>query len=219
MNRPPSSSLPILGRRALLGDLGMGFTGLALSAMLHRDGFAASGGGRPGLPHFAPRAKRVIWLFMNGGQSQVDTFDYKPELAKRDGKEFEGFDKNTGFFTAQVGPLMKSPFSFRQYGQSGAWVSEIFPFLAQHVDDLLHLLVLGMGEVRVARGRVGERHDETVREALVEAFGRGVRAAGEGGDAGDLAPQPRELGEDAVDLLLLTHKVNLIMQCLCDLED
>jgi len=73
---------------------------------------------------------------MNGGPSQVDTWDYKPELAKRDGQELPGFDKNTGFFTAEVGPLMRSPFQFSRRGQSGAWVSEIFPHLAEHVDDL-----------------------------------------------------------------------------------
>ncbi|MEX0585578.1 MAG: DUF1501 domain-containing protein, partial [Pirellulales bacterium] len=70
------------------------------------------------------------------GPSHVDTWDYKPELAKRDGKELAGFDKNTGFFTDQVGPLMKSPFKFRQHGQSGAWVSELFPHMAQHVDKM-----------------------------------------------------------------------------------
>ena len=62
--------------------------------------------------HFPAKAKTVIWLFMNGGPSQVDTWDYKPELEKRDGQELKGFDKNTGFFTEQVGPLMKSPFKF-----------------------------------------------------------------------------------------------------------
>src|SRR6201999_2442008 len=86
--------------------------------------------------HNPATAKSVIWLFMNGGPSQVDTWDYKPELEKRDGKELQGFDKNTGFFTDQVGPLMKSPFKFAQHGQSGAWVSEIFPGLAQHADKL-----------------------------------------------------------------------------------
>ena len=86
--------------------------------------------------HFPAKAKSVIWLFMNGGPSQVDTWDYKPELAKRDGQELPGFDKNTGFFTGQVGPLMKSPFKFAQHGQSGTWVSEIFPNLAKHVDDM-----------------------------------------------------------------------------------
>lgn len=73
---------------------------------------------------------------MNGGQSQVDTWDYKPELEKRDGKELDGFDKNTGFFTNQVGPLMKSPFKFAQHGQSGTWASEIFPNMVKHVDDM-----------------------------------------------------------------------------------
>src|SRR5262249_6146210 len=73
---------------------------------------------------------------MTGGPSQGDAWDYKPELARRDGKELPGFDKNTGFFTAQVGPLMRSPFAFRRHGESGAWVSEIFPNLARHVDDM-----------------------------------------------------------------------------------
>jgi hypothetical protein len=86
--------------------------------------------------HFPARAKSVIWLFMNGGQSQVDTWDYKPELQKRDGQELPGFDKNTGFFTAEVGPLMRSPFEFQQHGQSGTWASEIFPCTVPHVDRM-----------------------------------------------------------------------------------
>lgn len=80
--------------------------------------------------------RSVIWLFMNGGPSQVDTWDYKPQLAARDGQELPDFDKNTGFFTGAVGPLMKSPFQFSQHGESGGWVSEIFPNLARHVDKL-----------------------------------------------------------------------------------
>lgn len=90
----------------------------------------------PKHPHFSTKAKSVIWLFMNGGPSQVDTWDYKPELQKRDGKELPGFDKNTGFFTDAVGPLMKSPFEFAQHGQSGAWVSDLFPNMARHVDKM-----------------------------------------------------------------------------------
>ncbi len=86
--------------------------------------------------HFPAKAKSVIWLFMNGGPSQVDTWDYKPELDKRDGQELAGFDKNTGFFPGNVGPLMKSPFAFKQHGQSGAWASELFPNLANHVDEM-----------------------------------------------------------------------------------
>ena len=89
--------------------------------------------------HFPAKAKSVIWLFMNGGPSQVDTWDYKPELEKHDGQELEGFDKNTGFFTGNVGPIMKSPFQFSQHGESGSWVSEIFPKLAQHVDKMAFL--------------------------------------------------------------------------------
>src|SRR5262249_22727300 len=86
----------------------------------------------PQPPHFPAKAKSVIWLFMNGGPSQVDTWDYKPELEKRDGQELKGFDPNTGFFNGQVGPLMKSPFKWAQHGQCGKWVSELFPYMARH---------------------------------------------------------------------------------------
>ncbi|WP_442509160.1 DUF1501 domain-containing protein [Novipirellula sp. SH528] len=86
------------------------------------------------LPHFAPRAKRVIFLFMHGGPSHVDTFDYKPQLGKHDGKPLP-FDKPRIQF-AKTGNLLKSPWKFRQYGQSGAWVSDLFPHVAKHVDDL-----------------------------------------------------------------------------------
>src|SRR5262249_54508060 len=90
----------------------------------------------PRLGHFPAKAERVIWLFMNGGPSQDDTWDYKPELAKRDGQKLEGFDNQTGFFADQVGPLMKSPFAFQQYGDSGTWCSDLFPHLSQHVDKM-----------------------------------------------------------------------------------
>jgi hypothetical protein len=92
---------------------------------------------RPG--HFPPKAKHIIWLFMNGGPSQVDTWDYKPELEKHHGQELKGFDATTGFFADSVGPLMKSPFTFARHGQTGTWVSEIFPHLAGHVDDMAFL--------------------------------------------------------------------------------
>jgi hypothetical protein len=86
--------------------------------------------------HFVGKAKSVIWLFINGGPSHVDTWDYKPELEKRDGKALEGFDRFTGFFANAVGPLMKSPFKFKQYGECGKHVSEIFPNMSQHVDKM-----------------------------------------------------------------------------------
>jgi hypothetical protein len=127
-------------RRELLSQAGGGMGMLALASLMTQQGLAATSqplnplAARPA--HFAAKAKNVIWLFMNGGPSQVDTWDYKPELARRDGQELEGFDKNTGFFTGNVGPLMKSPFTFAQHGSSGAWVSEIFPHLAKQVDEM-----------------------------------------------------------------------------------
>ena len=72
----------------------------------------------------------------HGGPSHLDTWDYKPELTRRDGQKLEGFDPTTGFFANAVGPLMKSPFEFRQHGQSGAWASSIFPHLSKHVDKM-----------------------------------------------------------------------------------
>src|SRR5436305_35531 len=148
-NLPPH----LLSRRQLLAQAGGGAGLLALAALLAEEGLlsgsvmaaendiGSAAGPRlnplaPRTSHFPAKAKSVIWLFMNGGPSHVDTWQYKPELEKRDGKELEGFDKNTGFFTAQVGPVMKSPFAFKQYGQSGAWASELFPTLAQHADEM-----------------------------------------------------------------------------------
>ncbi len=133
---PPSCH----SRRDFLSRSGSGFGLLALASLLGEQSPAlAAESTDPMAPrpsHFPAKAKSVIWLFMNGGPSQVDTWDYKPELEKRDGKELDGFDKNTGFFPGSVGPLMKSPFAFKQYGNSGAWASEIFPKLATHVDDM-----------------------------------------------------------------------------------
>jgi hypothetical protein len=135
-------------RREFLTRVGNGFGLLALAGILNQEGYlassatAAEASANPLAPkptHFPAKAKSVIWLFMNGGPSQVDTWDYKPELAKRDGQELKGFDKNTGFFTDQVGPLLKSPFKFKQHGGCGAWVSELFPNMAKHVDKMAFL--------------------------------------------------------------------------------
>ncbi len=136
--------LPPVSRRHLMKTAGAGFGSIALAGLLQQERLLAAPAVNPLAarpPHNPDRAKakRVIWLFMNGGPSQVDTWNYRPELAQRDGKELEGFDKNTGFFTGQVGPLMKSPFQFAQHGESGAWVSEIFPNLSRHVDKMAFL--------------------------------------------------------------------------------
>jgi hypothetical protein len=134
-------------RRAFLRRAGNGLGLLALASLLDEQGLLTPPlaavpeerrlhplAPRPG--HHTGRARSVIWLFMNGGPSHVDTWDYKPELERRHGQELRGFDHNTGFFTDQVGPLMKSPFQWRRQGLSGTWVPEIFPSIARHVDDL-----------------------------------------------------------------------------------
>ena len=132
-------------RRDFLKRTGGGFGLVALTAMLESQGLltpTACAEAAPANPlqarnpHFPGKAKSVIWLFMNGGQSQVDTYDYKPALEKYDGKPLQGFDSKTGFFPEQVGPLMKSPFKFNQHGMSGTWMSEIFPNISRHADDM-----------------------------------------------------------------------------------
>lgn len=126
-----------LSRRQLLQKAGGGFGWLALQSMLARTGTAASL--NPMTARAAQRAasaKSVIWIFANGGPSHVDTWDYKPELQKRDGQTLAGFDSKTGFFPDAVGPLMASPFQWAQHGSSGTWVSDLFPHLSRHVDKM-----------------------------------------------------------------------------------
>ena len=140
---PPSPAFA--SRRDFLARAGNGFGMLALAGLLEGEGLLGRAAGRvtearnplaPRPGHANAKARSVIWLFLNGGPSQVDTWDYKPQLAKRDGQELKGFDKNTGFFTDQVGPVMKSPFRFSQHGECGKWGSEIFPNIARHVDKM-----------------------------------------------------------------------------------
>jgi len=131
-----NSSRNPLSRRQLLQRAGGGFGMLALASLLDRAGAASLNPLAPKSPPLRARAKSVIWIFTNGGPSQVDTWDYKPELAKRDGQPLEGFDTKTGFFPGSVGPLMKSPFEWQQHGKSGTWTSGLFPHLSQHVDKM-----------------------------------------------------------------------------------
>ena len=128
----------MITRRHILHRAGAGFGWIALQSMLSRAGFAAPQMNplAPRAGHFPGKAKSVIWLFMNGGPSHVDTWDYKPELQKRDGQAMPGFDPKTGFFPDAAGGLMKSPFTFAQYGQSGTWGSSLFPKLTQQVDKM-----------------------------------------------------------------------------------
>ena len=137
----------LLSRRDLFRRAGHGAGLLALAGLLDEQrlliprAMAAPSADplAPRPPQLKTRAKSVIWLFMNGGPSQVDTWDYKPELARRHGQELPGFDKKTGFFTESVGPLMKSPFAWAQHGQSGTWASDLFPQLSRHVDKMAFL--------------------------------------------------------------------------------
>lgn len=125
-----------LDRRRMLQRSAVGFGAVALSALLHKESQSAPEQ-RPDKCHVAPRAKRVIFLFMKGGPSHVDTFDYKPKLQEDDGKPLP-FDKPRVQF-APTGNLLGSPWKFRQYGESGVHVSELFPHVAQCVDDICFL--------------------------------------------------------------------------------
>ena len=134
-----------IDRRNALRQLGAGFGTLGLASMLAQSN-TGLGVARadlvsnsesplaPRAPHFAPKAKHVIQLFMPGGPSQVDTFDYKPEIAKHAGQRPESVDRKS-LRNTKMG-LMPSPYAFRQHGQCGRWVSEIFPHVAEMVDDL-----------------------------------------------------------------------------------
>lgn len=130
-----SSILPFpVSRRQMLKQSAVGFGYLALASLLAKETPAAGNPLAPKASHFQPRAKRVIFLFMKGGPSQVDTFDPKPLLDRDDGKPLP-FDKPRVQF-APTGNLLKSPWKFKKYGESGIEVSELFPHVAQHVDDL-----------------------------------------------------------------------------------
>ncbi len=136
-----------LSRRAFLFHSGGGLGGLALTQLLAEAG-ELPGGAKPkpefngGLHHRA-KVRRVVQLFMNGGVSQPDTFDYKPELEKRHGKPFDpGTTEKVEGVTSTPGNLMKSPFAFAQHGQCGRWVSSLFPHTAAHVDRMAFLMAV-----------------------------------------------------------------------------
>src|SRR5437899_1603246 len=143
-------------RREFLWEVGGGFAGLALIDLLSRQGFFSgvaaaadpagrvrkglAGAGEPYLlapkpRHFPAKAKHVVFLFMNGAPSQVDTFDYKPSLEKYQGTPYRGATP-IGSNGRPVGHLMKSPFPFTKHGRSGLEISSLFPQTARFADDL-----------------------------------------------------------------------------------
>lgn len=121
-----------VSRRDFLRTAGGGLGGLALSAMLARD---ASASGTNFIAHHPAKAKRVIQIFCPGGMSHVDTFDYKPELERRAGMPFDIGEK-VEFFASKPGNFQPSYWRFRQHGESGRWISDLFPKLATCVDDM-----------------------------------------------------------------------------------
>src|SRR6266404_9957904 len=132
---------PVLSRRDWLRQSAAGFGDLALAGLLNdadavqaADETVTGNPLAPNPPHFTPRAKRVIFLFMHGGPSQVDTFDYKPLLSRDHGRPLPF--KRPKVVSSETFNLLKSPWEFKQYGQSGAWVSELFPELSRRVDDI-----------------------------------------------------------------------------------
>lgn len=141
---PLSPGMP--SRRDFLMRAGGGFGGLALANLLAQEGvLAAEGGGAPraelngGLHHRA-KVKRVVQLFMNGGASQCDSFDYKPELIRQHGKAYAGAPQAAA--TSVPGNLMKCPFEWKQHGECGRWVTSLFPHIASCVDDLAFLMAM-----------------------------------------------------------------------------
>ena len=131
-------------RRSLLSGTAHGFGALALTHMLGCDShLLAAEQPKPefnGGLHHPAKVKRVIQLFMNGGASQMDTFDHKPELEKRHGEKVDFGIKAAA--TSAPGTIMKSPFEFKQHGESGRWVSSVLPHLAGCVDDLAFLMAM-----------------------------------------------------------------------------
>ncbi|MCE2789661.1 MAG: DUF1501 domain-containing protein [Saprospiraceae bacterium] len=134
-----------INRRYFLGKLSVGLGSLALGSLLIKDLFQPESdltSSLPiGLPHFAPKAKRIIYLFQNGAPSQLESFDYKPMLHKMYGQDLPASVRNGQRLTGMTAnqdkfPLVGSAFSFQQHGQSGAWVSELFPNIASMVDDI-----------------------------------------------------------------------------------
>jgi hypothetical protein len=128
-----------MNRRDFLLRSGSGFGGLALAHLLA--GAEARAADLNGGLHHRAKVRRVIQLFMNGGVSQVDTFDYKPELARLHGRKLGPKTRPEGF-TADVGALLKSPFKFKRHGRSGRWVSSVLPHTAGCVDDLAFLMAM-----------------------------------------------------------------------------
>jgi len=130
-----------MSRRDFFGRFAMGMGGIALSQLLNPSASAAPMPGILSAPHFAPKAKRIIYLFMAGGPSHLDLFDYKPKLNEMNGQDLPESIRNGQRLTGMTGfqarlPLAGSIFKFGQHGQSGAWVSDLMPWTSKIADDV-----------------------------------------------------------------------------------
>ena len=142
----------VTSRRQWLNQTACGFGGLALAGLAHKNAAGVETGAIGS--HFAPRIKRVIFLFMQGGPSHVDTFDHKPILEKRDGESYDFSDDRVRAKTGKktsAHRIMKSPWAFRRHGDSGQWASELFEQTAKnHMDSLC--MIRSMHTEGVAHG-------------------------------------------------------------------
>src|SRR3954471_20546508 len=168
---PPSNRLCVGSRREVLWQMGAGFAGLALTSLLDGDGFFARNGfaGTPDLNplapkprHFPGKAKSCIFLFMYGGPSQMDMFDYKPELQKRDGQSVKLEIRRRDM---QASKLLASKRKFDRYGQSGLWCCDLLPHLSQQMDKLAVIKSLyadsfahGSAMLQMNSGRIIQGH-------------------------------------------------------------
>src|SRR6476660_8307222 len=134
-----------INRRRFLSSLSIGLGSVALGSLLIPDLFSGSGEEEnnilSGIPHFAPKAKRIIYLFQNGAPSQLESFDYKPTLIARMGEDLPASirmgQRLTGMTANQEKfPMVGSKFKFNQHGQSGTWISELFPNIGKIADDI-----------------------------------------------------------------------------------
>src|SRR5437660_530335 len=145
---PLQFHMQTMTRRHFFGRTALGLGAAALASLLPNRGRADEAstvnpqtGGLPNLPHFSPKARRAIYLFMSGAPSQIDLFDYKPKMAELFDKDLPDSVRNGQRLTTMTGrqarfPIAPSKYKFAQHGKSGAWVSELLPWTAKMVDDL-----------------------------------------------------------------------------------
>ena len=147
-------------RRTFLQTSGCGFGWLAASALAQKQAMAAGGALALRNSHHTARAKRIIFLFMQGGVSQVDSYDYKPRLLRDDQKVIDIADARTIAKTGKGSPqrLKKPLWDFAQHGETGRWASNLFPNINRHVDDLCFLH--GMHTEGVAHGPATLSHQQ-----------------------------------------------------------